>query len=264
MAHRERGRRPPDRRQPSRPPRQLIAGIHAVGEALSSGEAIEAVIIAAHRGDDPAVARIVSAAETAGIPVRREDERFFRALGAVRHQHVAAYAAPFAYARWEDVRAAIRAKADALVVVVDHIEDPQNLGAVIRNAECAGASAVVIPDRRGSPVTPAVRRASAGATSHIKVVAVPNLVRAIGDLKADGCWVYGLAGAPGAERYTAADFTGKCAIVVGAEGKGLSRLIATACDRILAIPLQGKVASLNAASAAAVALFEAVRQRSGA
>jgi 23S rRNA (guanosine2251-2'-O)-methyltransferase len=112
-------------------------------------------------------------------------------------------------------------------------------------------------------VTPAARRAAAGAASHIRIASVPNLVRSLEDLKADGCWVYGLAAVPEAVPYTTIDFAGKCVLVVGAEGKGISRLVLERCDRLAAIPLHGKVASLNASAAVAVALFEAVRQKTG-
>jgi 23S rRNA (guanosine2251-2'-O)-methyltransferase len=168
---------------------------------------------------------------------------------------------PFAYTAWPAVRKAVAADRDALVVALDHVEDPQNLGAVLRNAEGAGATAVVIPDRRSAMVTPAARRAAAGAASHVRVATVPNLVRALGDLKADGCWVYGLTIATGAVGYTELDLQGRCALVIGAEGKGLSRLVSERCDRLATIPLHGKVSSLNAASAAAIVLFEALRQR---
>jgi 23S rRNA (guanosine2251-2'-O)-methyltransferase len=147
------------------------------------------------------------------------------------------------------------------VVVVDHLEDPQNLGAVLRNAEGAGADAVVMPDRRNAGITGVTRKAAAGAISHLKIARVPNIVAAIKALKDDGCWVTGLSLAPGALDYHEADYTAKSALVVGAEGKGLSRLVSERCDALVHIPLHGQIASLNAASAAAVVLFEAVKGR---
>ena len=250
------------RRQPRRPSEdESITGVHAVAEALAAGERFEKIIIGAARTGDPAVQAIVRAAKTAGVKVAVESEDAFCRFGSDRHQHVAAVVKRYSYARWEDVRAAVRAAPDALVVVLDHIEDPQNLGAVMRNAEGAGATAVVIPDRRSVGVTPASRRAAAGAASHLRVAVVPNLARALGELKGDGCWVYGLSTDAGAVTYTQADMRGRCVLVVGAEGKGLSRVVAERCDRLVEIPLHGKVKSLNASSAAAVALFEARRQR---
>lgn len=252
-----RNRRHPRRARDDEP----ITGVHAVAEAIAAGEHFEKIVIGKMRTADPAVQAIVRAAKSAGIPVSVEGDEAFRRFGSDRHQHVSGVVRRYAYARWEDVRAAVRAAADALVVVLDHIEDPQNLGAVMRNAEGAGAAAVVIPDRRSAAVTPATRRAAAGAASHLHVVTVPNLARAISDLKDDGCWVYGLATGEGAVTYTQVDMRGRCVFVVGAEGKGLSRVVAERCDRLVEIPLYGKVKSLNASSAAAVALFEARRQR---
>jgi len=255
-------------RRNARPPKlkptrddESIAGVHAVAEALAAGERIDKVIIGKARTGDPAVQAIVRSAKSAGVAVQVEGEEAFRRFGTERHQHVAAVIKRYVYARWEDVRASVKSATDALVVVLDHIEDPQNLGAVLRNAEGAGATAVVIPDRRAAGVTPAARRAAAGAASHLRVACVPNLVRALGDLKADGCWVYGLSTDEGAAAYTQMDMRGRCVIVVGAEGKGLSRVVGEKCDRLAQIPLRGKVKSLNASSAAAIALFEAVRQR---
>jgi len=242
-------------------PDEIIAGLHAVEEALEAGEPIKRILIGKQRERDPAVARIAASARARGIHVDIAGEPEFRRLGDARHQHIAAFAQPFAYAPWPEVRAAVRADEQALIVALDHVEDPHNLGAVMRNAEGAGATAVVIPNRRSAAVTPAARRAAAGAASHLRVASVPNLARALEDLKHDGCWVYGLATTSQAVPYTEIDLTGRCVLVVGAEGKGLSRLTLERADRLALIPLSGKVRSLNASSAAAIALFEAVRQR---
>ncbi len=240
---------------------ETIVGIHPVAEAFAAREEIERLIVGEGRDRDPAVRRLLDEARAAGIPVEIEAPQAFARFGDARHQHIAAVVPRFAYAGWSAVRDRVRADASALVVVLDHLEDPQNLGAVVRNADGAGATAVVIPDRRSALVTPAARRAAAGAASHVAITIVPNLVRAIEELKADGCWVYGLSTEPGAVSYTTVDYRGRCVLVVGAEGKGLSRLLAERCDRLARVPLRGKVSSLNAASAAAIVLFEAVRQR---
>lgn len=238
-----------------------ITGIHPVAEALAAGESIDRVLIGAHRERDPALRTLIEAARSAKIPIAFEPDEAFRRFGNDRHQHVAAIVRRFEYTPWGDVRAAVKADENAIVVVLDHVEDPHNLGAVLRNAEAAGATGVVIPDRRSATVTPAARRAAAGAASHLRIASVPNLARTLEDMKSDGCWIYGLSTAHGSVPYTQIDYTGRCVFVVGAEGKGLSRLIAERCDRLASIPLSGKVASLNASSAAAIALFEALRQR---
>ncbi|HME82780.1 MAG TPA: 23S rRNA (guanosine(2251)-2'-O)-methyltransferase RlmB [Candidatus Eremiobacteraceae bacterium] len=240
---------------------ETIVGIHPVSEALAAGEAVKSVIIAQHRRDDAALQELVAAAKQRGIPVHTEPESWFKRFGDARHQNVAARIAPFAYADWAHIRRTLIDKPDALVVVVDHVEDPQNLGAIMRAAESAGADALVIPDRRSATVTAATRRAAAGAASHLPVVAVPNLVRVLEDLKTDGHWVYGLTGTPNARPYTDVDFRGKCTLVVGSEGKGLGHLVSERCDGLVKIPMRGRVASLNAAAACAVVLYEVLRQR---
>jgi 23S rRNA (guanosine2251-2'-O)-methyltransferase len=196
-----------------------------------------------------------------GIKVDVEDDIAFRRFGDAHHQHIVALAPPFRYADWPAVREAVRADANALVVVLDHIEDPQNVGAILRNSECAGATAAVLPERRSAAVTAAVRRAAAGAASHLPIARVPNIVRAFADLKEDGCWMVGTSSAPPAQLYTTVDYTGRCVVAVGAEAKGMSHLALQRCDILAKIPMNGKIASLNASSAAAVVLFEAVRQR---
>ena len=251
-------------------PTEIIVGVHAVAEALAAGEDVREVIVTRHRMREPAVKPLLDDARTRGIEIRIQDEGWFRASIEIRraskfarqNQGIAARVAPFAYAPFGDVRRRARARENCLIVALDHIEDPQNLGAILRNSEGAGADAVVIPGRRAVQVTPAVRRAAAGAASHLRVASVPNLARSLADLKADGCWVFGLA-PDGTLDYTEADFGGRTVIVIGSEGRGLHRLVAQHCDQLARIPLHGKVGSLNAASSAAVVLFEAVRQRAG-
>ncbi|MBV8081394.1 MAG: 23S rRNA (guanosine(2251)-2'-O)-methyltransferase RlmB [Candidatus Eremiobacteraeota bacterium] len=241
---------------------ETIVGIHAVTEALAGGEQVKSVTVSAHRQRDPALAALMKLAMDRGVPVKTQPDAWFNRLPYERHQHVAAQVAPFTYADWKQLRAELARKNDALVVVADHIEDPQNLGAVMRAAEGAGAGALVIPDRRSAAVTAAARRAAAGAASHLAVALVPNVVRALEDLKEDGFWVSGLTAGEPSEAYTDVDFRGKSVLVVGSEGKGLGRLVAERCDRRIKIPMRGRVASLNAAAAVAVVLFEALRQRS--
>jgi 23S rRNA (guanosine2251-2'-O)-methyltransferase len=238
-----------------------IYGVHAVDEALRGGEPLRRIIIGKHRERDPKLAGLIALARARGVPIAFESSKHGSQGGRPdQHQHVSAVVPPFSYTPWADVRSLVRAAGRALVVAIDHLEDPHNLGAVLRNAEGAGASAVVMPDRRNAAVTAVTRKAAAGAASHLKIARVPNIVAAMEALKEDGCWVTGLSPAPGAVDYHEADYTAKCALVVGAEGKGLSRLVSERCDSLVRIPLHGRVASLNAASAAAVVLFEVARR----
>ena len=244
------------------PEREYLFGVHAIAEAIAAGEPLLRIIVGRRRSADKDILALMQQAAARGIQVEIEDETAFRKFGDVHHQHIAAVSPPFRYTDWGAVRAAVRADANALVVALDHIEDPHNVGAILRNAECAGATAAVLPDRRAASVTAAVRRAAAGAASHLPIARVPNIVRAFTDLKEDGCWVVGTAAVPEAMPYTKVDFTGRCVLVVGSEGKGMSHLALQRCDIIAKIPMNGTIASLNASSAAAVVLFEAVRQRS--
>lgn len=243
---------------------EQIFGFHAVDEALRAGEPLHRIIIGKHRERDPRLAELIAGARRRQIPIAFEESK--RSLHGARpdhHQHVSAMLPPFAYTPWPQVRAMVRAAQSALVVAIDHLEDPQNLGAVLRNAEGAGADAVVMPERRNAAVTAVTRRAAAGAASHLRIARVPNIVAALEALKAGGCWVTGLSPAPGSLAYHEADYSAKCTLVVGAEGKGLSRLVSERCDALVHIPLHGRVTSLNAASAAAVVLFEVARRRRG-
>lgn len=243
---------------------ETIVGVHPVTEALAAGEPVRSVVIARHREHDSALKDIVDAARRRGVAVRIEPEAWFNRVAGARHQHVAAIVPEFAYAGWAETRRRLTATDRGLVVAVDHVEDPQNLGAMMRSAEAAGADALVIPDRRSAAVTAATRRSAAGAASHLAVARVPNLVRALEDLKESGYWVTGLATDARAVPYTSVDYLGKSVLVVGGEGKGLSRLASERCDHLVKIPMRGKVASLNASVACAVVLYEVVRQRAAA
>ena len=180
-----------------------------------------------------------------------------RLAGSPDHQGIVAEVDPYPYANAE----ALLADPQALVVALDQVQDPHNLGAVCRSAEAAGASGLVIPDRRAAAVTPAVCKASAGAVEHLAVARVRNLADWLGAAKAqEGVWVYGAA-AEGSQAYSSADLTGRVVLVMGSEGTGLRPRVAGECDALLSIPLRGRAASLNVSAAAAVLLFEALRQR---
>jgi 23S rRNA (guanosine2251-2'-O)-methyltransferase len=177
--------------------------------------------------------------------------------GSPDHQGIVAEVEPYPYADAD----ALLADPKALVIALDQVQDPHNLGAVCRSAEAAGASGVVIPDRRAAAVTAAVCKASAGAVEHLAVARVRNLADWLDRAKGrEGLWVYGAA-ADGAERYGSIDLTGPVVLVMGSEGSGLRPRVASACDALVSIPLTGRAASLNVSAAAAVLLFEAVRQR---
>jgi 23S rRNA (guanosine2251-2'-O)-methyltransferase len=181
-----------------------------------------------------------------------------RLAGTADHQGVVADAEPYPYAD----AASLLAAADAVVVALDQVQDPRNLGAICRSAEAAGASGAVIPSRRAAAVTPAACKASAGAVEHLPVARVTNLASWLGQAKEAGAWIYGAeAGAPAP--HTQADLTGRVVLVLGGEGKGLRRRVAETCDLLVSIPVRGRVASLNVSAAAAVLLFEALRQRGG-
>jgi 23S rRNA (guanosine2251-2'-O)-methyltransferase len=183
-------------------------------------------------------------------------EELERLCGSPEHQGVVAEVDPYPYAD----PGSLLASEDALVVALDQIQDPHNLGAICRTAEVAGAGGVVIPERRAVAVTPAVCKASAGAVEHLAVARVRNLADWLGSAKEAGAWIYGAAAE--AERgYAEVDWSGRAVLVLGSEGEGIRPRVASACDELVAIPVAGRVASLNASVAAAVILFEAVRQR---
>lgn len=182
-----------------------------------------------------------------------------RRAGSPDHQGIVAEVEPYPYANAGELLAA----PDALIVALDQVQDPHNLGAVARSAEAAGASGLVIPDRRSAAVTPAVCKASAGAVEHLPIARVGNLADWLAAAKeTEGLWVYG-ADAEGVEPYSGLDLNGRVVIVLGSEGSGLRPRVAAACDVIASIPLAGRTSSLNVSAAAAVLLFEAVRQRKG-
>ena len=199
------------------------------------------------------VHRIWRAPETAA-------EELERLCGSPDHQGIVAEVDPYPYA--DPSRLFDDDDGQGLVVALDQIQDPHNLGAVCRAAEVAGAAGVVIPDRRSASVTPAACKASAGAVEHLPVARVRNLADWLGEAKEAGAWIYG-ADADAEKLYTAVEWTGRAVLVLGSEGKGIRQRVAGACDELVSIPISGRVGSLNASVAAAVILFEARRQRAG-
>ena len=240
----------------------LIEGRNAVTEALRAGTPIDKIFIA--RGEtDKTLGHIASTARAAGVVVVEADRRKLDYMSATKaHQGVIALAAVREYASVEDILSAARERGEApLLVVCDEISDPHNLGAIIRTAECVGAHGVIIPKRRSAGLTAVVDKTSAGALEHMAVARVPNLAAAIETLKKNGLWIYGTA-AEGANELWKTDLTGPACIVIGSEGTGISRLVREKCDFLVSIPLRGQISSLNASAAAAVLLYEALRQRS--
>ena len=177
--------------------------------------------------------------------------------GSEAHQGICAEADPYPYAGAQ----ALIAEPDALLIVLDEVQDVQNLGAICRTAECAGATGVLIPERRSAEVTAAACKASAGAVEHLRVARVRNVADALGAVKAAGGWCYGAALDAAAVPWTRVDLRGSVALVLGAEGKGLRPRVAAACDQLVALPVRGRIDSLNVSAAAAALVYEAVRQR---
>ena len=243
--------------------RRLIEGRNAVIEALRAGTPIDKIFIA--KGEtDAALGHIASTARGKGIVVVEADRRKLDAMSQTHaHQGVIAQAAVREYASVDDILNAAREKGEPpLIVVCDELSDPHNLGAVIRTAECAGAHGVIIPKRRSAGLTAIVAKTSAGAVSHVPVARVPNLTALLKELKEAGVWIFGTA-ADGDTTLYDADLKGPAAIVIGSEGSGMGRLVAEQCDFKVSIPMKGKLNSLNASAAAAILLYEAVRQRLG-
>jgi 23S rRNA (guanosine2251-2'-O)-methyltransferase len=236
-------------------------GIHVVEEALAAGEPLRAIHVADERKRDPLVRKIVADAKERGVPVRFESKQFFAQLPFKTHQGVIAMAPPFDYASLSEVIGS-RKTGHALFVLLDHLTDPHNVGAIIRTAEVAGADAVILPDRRSAGVNATVRKAAAGAAAYLPVVRVANINEAIRALKKAGVWVAGAAAGEESVGMGQADFNRDLALVIGSEGDGLAPLVRRECDYLVSIPMRGRTESLNASVAAGVLLFEALRQRS--
>lgn len=249
-------------REQNSPADGIIEGRNAVIEALRAGTTMDKVYIA--KGEtDATLGHIASTARGKGIVVVEADRRKLDAMSVTHsHQGVIAVAAVREYASVSDILQSARDKGEApLVVVCDELSDPHNLGAVIRTAEAAGAHGVIIPKRRSAGLTAIVAKTSAGAVSYLPVARVANLTSLLKELREEGLWVFGTA-ADGSTSLYQADLKGPAAIVIGSEGNGMSRLVREQCDFLVSIPMRGQVNSLNASAAAAVVLYEAVRQRS--
>ena len=240
-----------------------IGGFHAVAAALESGTArpIE-VLLASHRQDERS-RRILELAKAHAIPVQRRGKDELDLLAPeLRHQGVLAAMPPSHLDQFSGEDVLNAPAADRLLLVLDGVTDPHNLGACLRTAEAAGVVAVVVPKDRASGLTPVVRKVAAGSAERVALLPVTNLARTLEQLKDKGYWITGLAG-EAEESLFDVDLTGPVVLVLGAEGEGMRRLTREACHRLVKIPMQGQAESLNVSVAAAVCLFEAVRQRKG-
>ena len=241
---------------------EIVEGRNAVIEALRAGRAIDKIFIA--KGDvDKALGHIASKARDKGIVVVECDRKKLDFMSQTHaHQGVIALCAVREYCTVEDIFAVAEERGEKpFVIVCDEISDPHNLGAIIRSAECAGAHGVIIPKRRSAGLTAIVDKSSAGAAEHMAIARVPNIPAAIKELKDRGLWVYGTA-ADGQSDLWHTDFTGSVALVIGSEGDGMGRLVRESCDFNVSLPMKGQVSSLNASAAAAIVMYEVLRQRS--
>lgn len=240
---------------------ELIEGRNAVIEALRAGRGIDKVFIA--KGEtDSTLGHIASKARDSGIPVVECDRRKLDFMSSTHaHQGVIAVASVKDYCSVDDILAYASEKGEApFIIVCDEISDGHNLGAIIRSAECAGAHGVIVPKRRSAGLTAVVDKASAGAAEHVLTARVPNIPAVLKELKQKGLWIYGTA-ADGDSGLWTTDFTGPVALVIGSEGDGMGRLVRESCDFTVSLPMKGKIGSLNASNAAAIVMYEILRQR---
>lgn len=243
--------------------RETIYGRNAVWECLRAGRRkIYGLLLAQGVKETGSVAEIVDLAHQARVTIKRVERAALDRIGAVNHQGVAAEVSAYPYTNLEEILSQAEKRAEPLfLLLLDCLEDPQNLGTLLRTAEAVGVHGIVIPKHRAVGITPAVVHASAGATEHLWVTRVTNLARVIRELKGRGVWVVGLENRPQAQLYNQFDLSGPLALVVGSEGRGIRRLVLQSCDVVLRLPMRGHIGSLNAAVAGSIALYEAWRQR---
>lgn len=238
----------------------IIIGRNAVLEALKAGTRVDTLFISAGEKSG-SIGKIIALAREQKVLIKEVNTKKLDFMcGHSRHQGVIAMAAAYQYADLEDLfRIAQEREEPLFVVICDEIEDPHNLGAIIRTADAAGAHGVIVPARRSAPLSFTVNKASAGALNHVPVVRVTNLVQAIEELRSRGVFLYGAD--MGGTNYTQVDFGGAVGLVVGSEGAGISRLIREKCDFIVSLPMKGKISSLNASVAAGILMYEVSRTR---
>lgn len=242
-------------------PEDVLIGRNAVTEALRAGRGINKLLLA--DGDkEGMVSEIIALAKERGIVTQFVERSKIEAIaGGLRHQGVLAYAAPVAYAELEDILKAAEEKGEApFLLLLDELEDPHNLGALLRTADATGVHGVLIPKRRSVPLTATVSKTSAGAIEYVPVARIGNIAQTLKTLKDKGFWVAG-ADMDGSQNYYEADLTGALVLVVGSEGKGMGRLTKEVCDFIVKMPMVGRINSLNASVAGSILMYESMRQR---
>jgi len=243
---------------------EVLYGVHPVEEAIKAGRRRFDHVLVAHERQDARLDQLVALCRQAGVRVRHEPrEQLTQLAQTPAHQGVVALVRPAEFLTIEDLYepdSSANPTARRLVLALDGVEDPQNLGALLRVADGAGVDGVVLTERRSAPLSPVAVKASAGATEHLRIARVVNLVRALEDLKRHNLWIIGLD-ERGTSDYDQFDLTGDCVLVLGREGAGLHDLVRRTCDHLLRIPMAGGVSSLNVSAAGAVVLFEAFRQR---
>lgn len=240
---------------------EIIVGRNSVAEALKSGRSINKLMVAKGQRQG-SVRSIIGDAREQGLVVQEvETAKLDELAGNNRHQGIAAFVAPISYVETEDILAkAADSNEPSFVVLLDEIEDPHNVGAILRTADAAGVHGVLIPKRRSCPISATVAKTSAGAVEYVPVARIGNIGQTIKQLKEAGLWIVG-ADMDGDKEYYEADLTGPIAVVIGSEGKGMGRLTKEQCDFVVKIPMRGKINSLNASVACSLLLYEILRQR---
>ncbi|MGD0832711.1 MAG: 23S rRNA (guanosine(2251)-2'-O)-methyltransferase RlmB [Terracidiphilus sp.] len=240
---------------------EVLYGLHSVEEALKAGRRRFDQVLVARERDDIRIEKLVMLCREAGVRVRQESrDQLTQMAQSAAHQGVVALVRPQDFLTIEDLFEPENEGSARLLLALDGVEDPQNLGALLRVADGAGVDGVLLTERRSAPLSPVAVKASAGAAEHLRIARVVNLVRALEELKRKNLWIIGLD-ERGTSDYDAFDFTGDCVLVLGREGAGLHELVRKSCDHLLRIPMAGGVSSLNVSAAGAVVLYEAFRQR---
>jgi len=242
----------------------LLYGRNAVREALRAGRrSFERLLVSSGAQEAGTLGEVVRLAEKVGVPIERVDRHELdRRLREANHQGVALECGEYSYVDLEDCLAMAEERGEpALLLMLDHLQDPQNVGTLLRTAEAVGAHGVVMPGRRAAEVTPAVVNASSGATEHLRIAVVGNLAQSIAEVQKAGVWVVGIEDDERAHTYDRADLDMPLALVVGAEGSGLARLTRERCDFLVRLPMRGQITSLNAAVAGSIVLYHAWRVR---
>ncbi len=253
-----RARGPEERRDDRETDANIIIGRNPVTEALKAGREVDKLLVTSREGS---MIKILTLAKEQGIPVMYVEKAAIDRIAQGRaHQGVAAYVSPYAYSTVDDILAnAAEKDEDPFIVILDGLEDPHNLGAIMRTAECAGAHGIIIPKRHSCGLTETVAKASAGAIEYMPVAKVTNIAQTVDELKERGIWV--AACDMGGSDYYRTDMSGKIAVVIGSEGFGVSKLVREKCDFVVSMPMVGKITSLNASNAAAVVIYEIRKQR---